>query len=446
MRKVHRRRQILSLLLVSPVSRPALSVRETCTDIKHGKQLRIVLVFLQELLTDFDIVHSQERITLDGFALPAFLLQNDVLLRFRIYVVENVRQRLHFRMSDIGLEKHLIDDILRLDQIHIPQRKLGDAIPCQKFSQRRTDRTAADNMNASFDRFRVEDHFDFAQIHYVFPLLVFIEFVFVRITARIPVLYKLVLVLLIVIRQIGFIAVSICKFWSSTTGNSFQTFACRDYRRRFRFCFFRRSCRCGACLTNKCASCISTCVCAVSTGISVVWLFDKLFRFRKKAFHIGIANRNLDIIAAVNNILCHIDNTNVIIALLVPNHENVEDIIFKIVDHLPLLIHVHAAGIRRHIYMTVALKTQSIEGIIIELVLPVRVLFLVSVYRGSRDLLRIDQNLRDAEVCLVNTIYQTVPGNLRIKVIDQHAHFMVSFRGKVHLDGILSRLRQHLTD
>ena len=167
---------------------------------------------------------------------------------------------------------------------------------------------------------------------------------------------------------------------------------------------------------------------------------DERFRLFEKPFRIGLSNRHLDIIAAVDGIVRHIHNTDVILPPLVPDHKDVVILRAQGINEIPLILHIHAAGRSAHVHMTVALEPQRIKGFIVQFIQPGRILFLIRIHCCARDLLRINQDLGDLEVSLINAIHQTVPGDLGTEVIDQGTHLVISFQSEIHLDCVLGRL------
>ena len=134
-------------------------------EVQHRFDIGIVEVLFNNLATKFDIVYAKEDIPGKLLPTPSLAIKLEVVLDFGIDFKQDICQSLHFGAANILLAENLVCQIMRINNIHIPQSEIGDAKTDEVLCQRCTNRTTSNNVNASLNLFWLEVLVAFGQIH-----------------------------------------------------------------------------------------------------------------------------------------------------------------------------------------------------------------------------------------------------------------------------------------
>lgn len=169
MAELHRAEELLLLCPLRPVCGVVLRGFEKGADIEDRFHVRVIHVLLDEIPADLDGVHSKEDVSGEQFSLPSFRVEFDVRSSVRIDRHDDVPERFDLRLSDVVFREHLVRDVVRFDDVEIPQGHLGYAASGEILREGRPYGPASDDMDAGLNVPGVEEFIGLGKIH-DFPL------------------------------------------------------------------------------------------------------------------------------------------------------------------------------------------------------------------------------------------------------------------------------------
>ena len=116
-------------------------------EIEHRFDVGIALILRRDLAAKVDIVHTPEHVAVQSLAMPAVTENLRVARNVWIDLRDNIQCAIRFELIQMLCCKHLITQILRLDDIEIIQAELGQSEPCKSLCNRRADRATSNDVD-----------------------------------------------------------------------------------------------------------------------------------------------------------------------------------------------------------------------------------------------------------------------------------------------------------